>query len=181
MQDTYKLIFDIATKELPRNIQHFIHEDAILHRGFKISLDKKGNYNWFDTRYSNYYEKVDPLITKRIIEVGFVKTLGEVMNHSDKEKVLAINRDIESIEDTIKLLSKDSTKLWSKYNQELKKTKNNENLNKGKKKQKLTALRSKYESDKSKRQKSRNLLVGEKEALKVDLNFFSTRIKMYNN
>ncbi len=179
MQDTYKKIFEIASNEQFTQMQSFHNEDAILYRGFKIGLTQSGEYTWEDTRYSNYYEPVDPKITEQVLLKGFTKTLNEVMHHNDQEKVLSIKREVEKIDAEIKAWSRKSTELWNNYNKDTKTTEANE-IDKGKKETRLSTLRDRYERDKRLFQKKRRVLVEEKEEVRKDLVFYEARIKMYN-
>lgn len=179
MQDTHKKIYEIAKSEQLTQMHNFHTEDAILYRGFKISLTKVGEYTWEDTRYSNYYEQVDPKITEQILLKGFTKTLNEVMHHNDKEKVLSIKREVEKIDAQIKEWSKMSTELWNNYNKETKTTEANE-LDESKKRARLSTLKNRYERDKRLFQKKRRVLVEEKEEVRRDLVFYEARIQMYN-
>ena len=178
MQDIFKQIFELAIKERPTILQSFSHEEAILYKGFKISKIKN-DYKWEDTRYDNYYEPVDPKITEKVLENGFIKTLNEVMHHNDLDKVLNIHREVEKIDAEVSYWTKESTKLWNEFNNKSKKIEEDE-VDKGKKETRISALRKKYERDKSLYQKKRRVLAEEKEEIRKDLVFYETRIKMYN-
>lgn len=172
MQDIFKQVFEAALREKGSSLQKFQHEDAIFYKGFKASVSK-GIYKWEDTRYDNYYEPVDPKITDKVLSKGFVTTINEVMNHTDKERVLEINREVERIDAKINFWTKESTRIWAEYNRESKKERGNE--------KKLKLLERNYNKDKNLFQKKRRVLVEEKEEVRRDLNFYKTRIKMYNN
>lgn len=178
MQETHKIIFELALKEQLTFLQKFPQEDAILYKGFKISKTKDG-YKWEDTRYDNYYEPVDPLITETILLKGFTKTLNEVMHHNDLEKVVLISREIEKIDNEVTYWTKESTKLWSEFNNKCKKI-NKDEVDRGKKDTRISALKRKYERDKALFQKKRRVLAEQKEEIRKDLIFYEARIKMYN-
>jgi hypothetical protein len=179
MQDTHKKIFEIASNEQLTHTHTFHNETSILHRGFKISLTNKGEYTWEDTRYSNYYEPVDPKITEQVLLKGFIRTLNEVMHHNDKDKVLEIKREVEEIDAQIRDWSRKSTELWNNYNKNTKTAEANE-VDEGKKKTRLSTLKKNYERDKNLFQKKRRVLVEEKEEVRKDLVFYEARIQMYN-
>lgn len=178
MQEDFKEIYNLAVKELPHKIHLFKGEKAVMHLGFKSSLKDK-TYYWQDTRYSNYYEPVDPKITKKVLERGFCNTLTEVMKHADKERVLNIAREIEKKDALIGYWTKESSKLWTEYNK--KRLLINKNSVDEVKKQKKDLLKKRYEKDKSLYQKKRRVIMEERDDLKGDLKFFQTRIKLYNN
>ena len=179
MQDTHKKIFEIANDESETRLHTFHNEQAVFYAGFKISKKDTGEYTWEDTRYSDFYEPVDPKITEQILLQGFTKTLKEVMHHNDKDKVLNIKREVEKIDAEVKMWISKSSKLWSEYNKQTKITKANE-IDEGKKKTRIATLKKRYERDKKLYQKKRRVLVEEKEEVRKDLVFYEARIKMYN-
>jgi len=154
-QKDYEKIFYIAKTEVPHRYFIFDTEEAIMYKGFKISL-KKGEYDFFDTRFSNYYKPVDPLITEKILKLGFVKTLNLVMLHNDESKILLLKRQIETINKYIDYWVEKSRLNWSKN-------------------------RSKYYKNKKLFAKKRGVLREKKVDLKADLNFYQSRIKTYKN
>ena len=180
MQDTLKKIFEMAILELPRRHQTFHDEEAVLYRGFKISKKNK-LYYWQDTRYSNYYEPVDPKITEKVLENGFVITLTQVMSHNDKEKILDLTREIEKKDALIAYLAKESTKLWTSYIKKRTLINKDNKIQDEVKKTKKDTLKRRYEKKKNLYQKKRRVISEEREELKVDLKFFESRIKLYNN
>lgn len=180
MQDIYKKIFDIAVKEKITLLQNFSYEQAVMYKGFKISRSK-GIYKWEDTRYDNYYEKVDPKITEKVLVNGFIKTLNEVMHYNDLNKVLEIKREIEKVDAEINYWTKESTKIWNDYNNKLKKLEADEKVNKVKKEIETSAIKKKYEREKNLYQKKRRVLAEGREEIRKDLVFYETRIKMNNN
>lgn len=179
MQDTHKKIYEIAIKESLTRLHNFHDEDAIFYAGFKTSKKESGKYTWEDIRYSNYYEPVDPKITEKVLSQGFSKTLKEVMHHSDLEKVLEIKREVEKIDAQIKGWTVKSTEIWNNYNKDTKTTEANE-IDEGKKRARLSALKKRYERNKKLYQKKRRVLVEEKEEVRKDLVFYEARIQMYN-
>lgn len=180
MQDILRQIFEMAIEEMPTRHYTFIGEEAVLYKGFKISKIKK-EYFWEDTRYSNFYEVVDPKVTKKVLENGFSVTLNEVMLHNDLDKILILARDIEKKDALINYWSKESTKLWTTYN------KKRNSINKDKKithyevKTKKNNLKKRYEKKKDLYQKKRRVISEEREDLKADKKFFESRIKLHNN
>lgn len=180
MQDILRQIFDMAVKELPDRYQTFHNEEAVLFKGFKISKDKDG-YHWYDTRYSNYYEPVDPKVTENILENGFSFTLTEVMLHNDKDKVLTLAREIEEKDNLIVYWTSESSKLWANYNKRRKSVNENEELSKAEKDKKKASLKKRYERKKNLYQKKRRVISEERDELKADKKFFESRLKLYNN
>lgn len=180
MQDIFKQIFKMAIKEMPTRYHIFIGEKAVLYKGFKISKIKN-EYFWQDTRYSNFYEVVDPKVTKKALENGFSVTLNEVMLHNDIDKVLILTRNIEKKDALIAYWTKESTKIWTIYNRK------KNSINKDKKithyevKLKNNNLKKRYEKKKSLYQKKRRVISEEREDLKADKKFFESRIKLHNN
>lgn len=180
MQDTFEKIFNIAIKDVPNNHFVFSGEEAVIYRGFKISKTKRG-YKWQDTRYSDFYEVVDPKVTENVLEKGFSVTLTEVMLHSDRDKVLVMGREIEEKDSLIAHWAKESTRLWTDYSRK------RNNINKDIKTEdevkrvKKASLKKRYEKKKALYQKKRRVITEEREDLKADLKFFESRLKLYNN
>ena len=111
MQETYKKIFEMACREVPHRHFNFMQEQAVIYRGFKISL-KGGTYHWEDTRNSNYYELVDPVITENILKRGFFIGLTLLMIHTDEEKVHILKRDIFQRGEEINYWTSKSSENW---------------------------------------------------------------------
>ena len=179
MQEDLEKIFELAKEEVPTRYFTLYQHEAVMYRGFKISK-WKDKYKWQDTRYSDFYEKVDPVITKTILKDGFKETLRQVMIHSDKERMLLLAREIEEAESLIKYWSRQSVVAWNNYDKKKKnvdKDKKTTNVTKRKKKDNLY---NKYIKKKNLFQKKRDVLSEEKGNLAQDLNFFRVRIKMYN-
>jgi len=179
MQDTYQKIFEIAVDELPDRHFTFHNEEAVLYRGFKISKNKDG-YKWQDTRYSDFYEIVDPRITENVLKRGFSVTLNEVMLHNDEEKVLNLSREIEKKDALIAYWAKESTKLWTNYNKKRTIINKDEKIDEDLKASRKATLKQRYEKKKNLYQKKRKVISEEREDLKVDKKFFESRIKLYN-
>lgn len=180
MQDIFKQIFEMAIKELPPRHQSFIGEEAVLYKGFKISKIKD-KYFWQDTRYSNFYEVVDPKVTKKVLENGFSVTLNEVMLHNDKDKILILSREIEKKDALIGYWTKESTKIWTNYNKKRLNINKDEKITHEEKKLKRNNLKKRYDKKKDLFQKKRRVISEEREELKADKKFFESRIKLYNN
>lgn len=180
MQKTFKKIFDKALKELPNRYHNFEKEDCVMYKGFKISRSN-GLYNWQDTRYDDFYEVVDPLITSKILEQGFVKTLNEVMLHNDITKVRNLSKQIKKKDEKIAFWVKESTKIYTEYNSKKKTIQNNEKLSREERRKKLLNLSKKYEKVKNLYQKKRRVVHEEREELKTNKKFYESRLKLYNN
>jgi len=179
MQDIFKQIFDRAVSELPNRLQAFQDEDAVLYRGFKISKRKEGYY-WQDTRYSNFYEKVDPKITEKVLENGFALTLNEVMLHNDKDKVLSLSREIEKKDALIAYWAKESTRIWTAFNKRKNVISKDTKTDEETKLIRRATLKERYEKKKDLFHKKRKVISEEREELKADMKFFDSRIKLYN-
>lgn len=171
MEDIYEQIFEMAIKEVPNQHFRWEGEEVVIYKGFRISK-KDGEYFWKDARHSDYFDPVDPDITEKILEIGFKKTIIEVMRHTDKDRLLDLKRKMEKLDAETKYWVKEASKA---YNKMIKKTKNEVDQNK------IKAAKSKYEKDKSKFLKKRGVVKSEKDALQSDIDLFESRIKMYNN
>lgn len=161
----------MAVKEVPH--KHFIWVDgeAVIYKGFRIS--KKGDvYSWHDARYSDYMEPVDPIITSKIIELGFCNAITEVTKHTDKIRVVELAREMEKIDAEVTYWTSEAYKAHNKSIKNQKKTKESA---------KLEAIKKKYEKEKSRFAKKRGVLKSEREALQADINFYESRVKLYNN
>lgn len=180
MKDIFQKIFQMAVEELPDRHQTFQGEEAVLYRGFKISK-VKDEYDWQDTRYSNYYEPVDPKVTENVLENGFSVTLNEVMLHNDKDKVLTLSREIEKKDAQIAYWAKESTKIWTTYNKKRTLINKDEKIDENLREVRKATLKKRYEKKKDLFQKKRRVISEEREDLKVDKKFFESRIKLYNN
>ena len=180
MQDTLEKVFNLAVEELPLRHFRFIDHECVIYKGFKISL-KKGEYNWEDVRYSNFYEKVDPLITENILKLGFSLTLTKVMLHKDKDKLLEINREIEKINMEVNYWTKRSTENWNKYKKKETEIKNNTDLSNEIIDKILESISNKYHKDKELFKKKRRVLKQEREEMMANFIFYESRIKIYNN
>lgn len=169
MRDIYRQIFEMAIKEVPQNVFEWADEKVVIYKGFRIS--KKGDdYFWKDARYNDYFDPVDPVITEKILELGFKKTIIEVMKHTDKDKLLQLKREMERLDAEVKhWIGKSS----AAYNKMVSATKKNKN--------KAESEKKKYEKAKSRFAKKRGVLKSEKEALQADINFLESRIKIYQD
>tara|TARA_R110000803_G_scaffold78075_1_gene143080 strand:+ start:6792 stop:7418 length:627 start_codon:yes stop_codon:yes gene_type:complete len=177
-QETHKKIFQMACGEFPHKHFTFNGEEAVLYRGFKISL-KEGNYNWQDTRNDNNYQSVDPLITENILKRGFYVTLTLLMLHTDKEKMVRLDREIFERERQIKYWSGKSSEIWRTLKKQQKGIRENGNLSGTQKKQKLSLLDRRYKRKKNLYIKKRKVLKEEQEQLEANHAFYVSRIKSY--
>ena len=180
MQKTYRKIFEMACKEFPHKHFVFILEEAVLYRGFKISL-KEGVYYWQDTRNNGYYEPVDPLITENVLKRGLYKTLTLLVIHTDKEKIRSLDRGIFKIEREMQYWSLKSSEIWRAYKKNEKGIKSNVKLTNIQKTDKISILEKRYEHKKNLYIKKRKVLKEEQEQLEADHVFYKSRIKSYKN
>lgn len=171
MKDIYRQIFEMAIKEVPHQLFKWADEEVIIYKGFRVS--KKGDeYFWKDARHSDYFAPVDPDITEKIFELGFKKTIIEVMKHTDKDRLLKLKREMERLDAEVRYwISKSS----AAYNKMISATKDCDD------KKKIRSEISKYERAKSRFAKKRGVLKSEKESLQGDIDFFEARIKTYQN
>lgn len=179
MQDIFRDIFQMAIQELPDRHYTFVGEEAVIYKGFKISL-KEGVYYWQDTRYDDFYEVVDPKVTENVLSKGFSITLNEVMLHNDHDKVLNLSREIEKKDALIAYWAKESTKLWTTYNKRRTLINKDEKEDEKTKLSRKATLKKRYEKKKNLYQKKRRVISEEREELKNDKKFFENRIKLYN-
>ena len=170
MEETYHKIFEMAVEELPNRHQTFQDEEAVMYRGFKISK-RKTVYQWQDTRYSNYYETVDPKVTENVLENGFSVTLNEVMLHNDKDKVLNLSREIEKRDALIAYWAKESTKIWTAYNKRRTVINKDEKIDEDLRATRKATLKKRYEKKKDLFQKKRRVISEERDDLKADKKF----------
>lgn len=179
MHDVRKLVFEIAKKEFPRRLVNSGGEQFIIHRGFKTGL-KNGEYIWKDVRHDNFYNEVDPLITEKVLELGFDKTLKMVMFHDDKNKLLMLARRIERINAETMYWVNMSTEIWNRYKRQLislgKKSASNEAIKKRKE-----YFKKNYERKRALYNKKRRVLKEEKEEVFADYAFYDNRIKTYSS
>ena len=170
MQDIYRQIFEMAEKELSHRVFIWYGEEAYIYRGFRISR-KNNNYQWKDARYSDYMEEVDPLITEKILELGFCNAITEVMKHTDKIRLRQLKRNMEKLDAEVEHWIKEASKSYNK----MKRATNSSDS------EKALAAKKKYEKEKSRFAKKRGVIKSEREALQGDINFYESRINMYKN
>lgn len=178
MQKMYSKIFKMACEELPHRHLVCVSEEFVMYRGFKISL-KDGEYYWQDTRYTNYYEPVDPLITENIFIDGFYNTITQVMIHNDDEKMCEIGRETFSIEQQITYWSNKSSENWRIFKSQETGILSSLKLTTEQIEHKITILNAKYIKKKNLYIKKRGVLKQEREQLEADMAFYLSRIKSY--
>lgn len=180
MQETYKIIYEMAEAEVPRPPFDFHTEKAIIHKGFRISKTIEGEYDWKDVRFDDYYEEVDPLITEKVLELGFVNALTLVMIHNDHDKLVKLNRRVINIDKEIEYWVNMSTAIYNARRRQI--TIINKSLtSEDSKRRKKIALNKKYEKDKILFEKKRRILKEEKDEVKIDYTFYNNRIRNFNN
>ncbi len=181
MKDITQIIYEIALEEMPHSVREFTYEDVIFFRGFRISKHIDGYYEWYDTRHSNYYEIVDPDISDRVLQVGFEQTITEVMVHTDKRKIVELNREIERMDAIVSYWVKESSKLWPQLDKGRNKVFKNKKTSKDEVKKRVDKLVKKFEDKKALYQKKRRVILEEKEVLKRDKKFYEARQILYSN
>jgi len=175
-QEILKRIFEIASKELPNNIHTFKGESAIFFKGFKISLEKGGQYLWQDIRYSNYYEGVDKFITSNILTSGFCSTLTKVMYHNDTTKVEELHKYIEELDKQTTYWVKKSSINWHKQKEQQQGILKNKKLSENEIVERLNNLTVKYEKNRVLYEKKRNILKIERINFQADILFYTSRL-----
>ena len=178
MQETYKKIFEMACREVPHRHFNFMQEQAVIYRGFKISL-KGGTYHWEDTRNSNYYELVDPVITENILKRGFFIGLTLLMIHTDEEKVHILKRDIFQRGEEINYWTSKSSENWRNLKNQEKALQLNSKLDPVQKQSRLQLLTKKYYEKKNLYVKKRKVLKEEQEQLEADHAFYSSHGRIH--
>ena len=182
LQHHAKEIFKLAEKE-GLDIHRFGGEKAIFCKGFKVSINREGIYNWEDVRISDYFDKVDPSITQEILETGFfVDTLAEVRLHNDTEKLLIITREVEKLDKQTDYWVVRSNDNYLKYEKRINKIKTSYFPTKKEqpsKEDKIKGVERRYRASKTLFQKKRRILKEEKEDLMADYAFFQSRLKLY--
>tara|TARA_R110002074_G_scaffold189465_2_gene355244 strand:+ start:10496 stop:11041 length:546 start_codon:yes stop_codon:yes gene_type:complete len=181
MQDTYKRIYEMATEELSRKPFNFQNETTFIYKGFRISKSIKGVYDWKDVRFNDYYDEVDPLITEKVLELGFVDALMLVMIHNDQDKLIQLERRIINIDKEIEYWVKMSTEIYNDKRKELTKITKSKTLKPETKEKRKATLEKKCEKYKALYEKKRRILKSEKDDIKADIVFYSSRIKSFNN
>jgi len=181
MQETYRKIYEMALSELAKPPFDFEDELVFIHKGFRIGKTIKGEYSWKDVRFDDYYEEVDPLITEKVLELGFVKTLTLVMIHNDRDKITELERRVININKEIEYWVNMATEIYNDKRKETAKVNRSKTLSPETKKKRKASLVKKYEKNKLLFEKKRRILKSEKDDVKIDHNFYSNRIKTFNN
>lgn len=170
MQDTYRQIFEMAKRDCPEQVFRFHSEEAVIYFGFRISK-KDGEYRWRDARFNDYFEPVDPIITEKILELGFKECILQVIRHTDEDRVVKLNRDMKQIEAEIDYWTAQASKAHNRMKKQVSKAQ--------KDKEKIAKIKERCEKKKKKYAKKRGVLKSEKEALQADIKFYESRIKLY--
>jgi len=181
MQEIYRQIYEMAVEEVPRPPFDFHNEKAIIHKGFRISKNKDGEYDWKDVRFDDYYEQVDPLITEKVLELGFMNALTLVMIHNDQDKLIQLNRRVISIDKEIEYWVNRSTEIFNEKKKSVSAISRSKTLSKATKKKRLDTANRKYDRERRLFEKKRRILKEEKDDVRIDQTFYSNRIKSFNN
>jgi hypothetical protein len=181
MQGIYKQIYEMALEEVDRPPFNFHTEQVIIHKGFRVSKTIDGVYDWKDVRFDDYYEEVDPLITEKVLELGFVNALTLVMIHNDADKLIELNRRVINIDKEIEYWVNKSTEIYNNRKKAISTINRSETLSKETKRRRLTSADKKYDRDRRLFEKKRRILKEEKDDVKVDQIFYNNRIKSFNN
>lgn len=179
MQDLLKQIFDMACRELPHKILKCGGEEFVIYRGFRIS-NYKGEYKWQDVRNDSFYLPVDPIITNRVLEYGFFRTLTELMVHNDKERLYQLNLRITEIEQEVKHWTNKSSENYRNFKKLETETIENVNLTPEQIEHKIDAFNIKYTKNKNLYAKKRRVLKEERLIVESKIAFYKSRIKLYN-
>lgn len=171
----------MALKEVDRPPFDFFNEMAIIHKGFRVSRTIDGVYGWKDVRFDDYYESVDPLITEKVLELGFVKALTLVMIHNDHDKLVELNRRVININKEVEYWVNRATEIYNDRKRAISKINKSKTLSSETKKKRLASANKRYTKDRKLFEKKRRILKEEKEDVKVDQVFYSNRIKSFNN
>lgn len=181
MQDIYKKIYEMAALEIELPPFDFGAENAFIHKGFRISKTIKGEYSWKDVRFDDYYEEVDPLITEKVLELGFVKALTLVMIHNDHDKIIQINRRTINIDMEINNLVIMATNSYNEKRRNTSKVERSKTLSEESKKKRKVNLIIRLEKSKALLEKRRRILKSEREDLKIEQAFYTGRIKAFED
>jgi hypothetical protein len=181
MQETYKKIYEMAESELAGHPYDFGTESVYIHKGFRVSKSIKGEYSWKDARFDDYYEEVDPLITEKVLELGFVKALTLVMIHNDHDKLVQLARRVINIDKEIEYWVTMATEIYNERRGEMAKVNRSKTLSPETKKKRKISLDRKYKRSKALFEKRRRVLKSEKDDVKVDHVFYSNRIKTFKD
>ncbi|MGB3491890.1 MAG: hypothetical protein WBA57_04130 [Elainellaceae cyanobacterium] len=171
----------MASSELARPPYDFGSDNAFIHKGFRVGKSVKGEYSWRDVRFDDYYEEVDPLITEKVLELGFVKALTLVMIHNDHDKIIQLDRRIININNEIEHWVVMATEIYNEKRRETAKINRSKTLSPETKKKRKATLMKKYNKNKALFEKRRRILKAEKDDVKIDRNFYSSRIRAFKN
>lgn len=181
MQDTYKQIYEMAVREVDRPPFEFQSESVVIHKGFRVSKTIEGEYGWKDVRFDDYYEEVDPLITEKVLELGFVKALTLVMIHNDQDKLVELERRIINIDKEIEYWVGQATEIYNERKKAIRKINYSKTLSDATKKKRVASANKNYEKNKKLFEKKRRILKEEKDDVRVDQTFYSNRVKLFSN
>lgn len=179
MQGTYKDIYEMALRECGGSLFNFPNESAIIHKGFKISLDNNGLYHWKDVRFSDYYEDVDPLITEKVLEMGFDRALTIVRGHNDEDKITSIKMQLINMDNEILFWVKESTKSFTNKNNKISEIRNSKTMSPEAKEKRIYYANKRHMREKGINEKKRGVIKREKERLKLDLMFYENRLSVF--
>lgn len=180
MQEIHRRIYEMALVEVARPPFDFLTEEVIIHKGFRICRTNKGEYHWKDARFDDYYEDVDPIITEKVLEIGFVKTLTLVMIHNDHDKLIELARRIVTIDKEIEYWVNQSTEIFNNRKRNVRSINQSKTLSNETKRKRIITANRKYEKDRKLFEKKRRILKEEKDDVRVDQTFYSSRIKAFN-
>ncbi len=159
----------MAKRDCPEKI-YFSPDECVIFYGFRIS--KIGNvYHWHDARYSDYFEPVDPIITEKVLELGFKECILQVIQHTDKERVVKLQRDLREIDAEINYWTAQASKAHSKMKKDVSGAEGD--------KEKIATIKKRFETKKNRFAKKRGVLKTEREALQADIKFYQSRVKLY--
>lgn len=181
MQEIYKRIYEMATLELAMPPYDFGGEEAFIHKGFRVSKTIDGEYSWKDVRFDDYYEEVDPIITEKVLELGFINALFLVMIHNDHDKIVKLNRRAISIDLEVEHWVSMATTIYTEKNRNINKLNRSKTISEETKKKRKASLIKKYERDKLLFEKKRRILKEEKDEIRADIEFYYSRIKAFEN
>jgi hypothetical protein len=179
MQEVYKQIYDMAEEEVNLAPFDFGGEKVIFYKGFRSSKSSDGSYGWKDMRHDEYYEDVNPLITERVLEVGFKDTLTEVLIHDDYDKIVKLNRRVIAINSEITFLVKKSIEAYNQNKRLLREITYNPDLTDLIKEQRLEVISIKHEKRRKSLKHRRRFLRTEKDAINKEVIYYKERIKHY--
>lgn len=170
----------MALTEVLRPPFIFNDESVIIYKGFRVSYTTGGTYSWKDVRFNDYYEDVDPLITEKILDLGFVKTLTLCMIHSDQDRLTQFNRRVININKEIEHWVVKSTEIYVSKNIDILKIDDNNCLSLVEKNKLKDKIIKEYNKQRSLFERKRRLLKNEKDKIKNDQDFYTNRINNFN-